>query len=121
MSEIEQVEIEVRPIKKIIVFEILRLNIEELLERMGLMVRVGQLAPLQWAEGIVFFATPFHPECEVIVKEAMKGNVYWGGVVFAEMPKYEPAKKIGGIEIPIVNQTPSSHIRQVTQWLKKRN
>ena len=55
------------------------------------------------------------------VKEAMKGNVYWGGVVFAEMPKYEPAKKIGGIEIPIVDQTPSPHIRQVTQWLKKRN
>jgi hypothetical protein len=84
------------------------------------LARAGQLVPLNWSEGIVFLASSFHPDCEVIVEEAMEGNEYWGSVMFAEMPKYEPIKKIGGLEIPIMDQTPSPHFRQVAQWLRKR-
>ena len=50
----------------------------------------------------------------------MKGNMYWASVMFAEMPKYESLKKIGGMEIPIMDQTPSPLFRQVAQWLRKR-
>jgi len=121
MSETEKVEIEERPVKKIIIFETLKLPIDELLKRIGLLAGTGHLVPLQWAEGIMLIASPFHPECDVIVEEAMKGNMYWGSVMFAEMPKYEPIKKIGGIEIPIMDQSPSPVVRQVAQWLKKRN
>ena len=119
MSETENVEIEVRPVKKIIIFETLKLSIDELLKRIGLLAGTGHFVSLQWAEGIVFLASPFHPECDVIVEEAMKGNMYWGTVMFAEMPKYEPIRKIGGIEIPIMDQSPSPVFRQVAQWLKK--
>ena len=119
MNEGKQVEIEVRPVKKIVIFETLELSVDELLKRAGLMARTGHLVPLHWAEGIMFFASPFHPECDLVVQEAMKGNIYWETVMFAEMPRYEPTKKIGGIEIPIIDQTPSSHLRQVAQWLKK--
>jgi hypothetical protein len=78
MNESEKIEIEIRPVKKIVIFEALKLSVNELLNRMGLLARAGQLVPLNWSEGIVLLATPFHPECDVIVEEAMKGNMYFG-------------------------------------------
>ena len=120
MSETENIAIEARPVKKVVIFETLRLSIGELLKRTGLLAGTGQLVSLQWAEGIMFLAAPFHPECDVMVKEAMKGNMYLGSVIFAEMPKYEPMKKVGGIEIPVMDQTPSPVFRQVAQCLKEK-
>lgn len=119
MSETADIEIEIRPVKKIVIFETLKLSIDELLKRVRLLAGTGQLVPLQWAEGILFLASPFHPECDVIVEEAMRGSMYLGTVMFAEMPKYEPTRKVGGIEIPVMDQSPSPVFRQVAQWLKE--
>jgi hypothetical protein len=40
--------------------------------------------------------------------------------MFAPMLKFEPFYKIGGIEIPIVNQESSLYMRNLTQKLKER-
>ena len=116
----KEIEIEYRPIKKVTIFQTLELSIDELFKRAGLIVRTGQPLTLHWAEGIVFFYAPFHPECDIVTEEAMKGNMYWASVIFSSMPKYEPLKKIGGIEIPIMDQTPDPILRQIARWLKDR-
>jgi hypothetical protein len=116
----KEIEIEFRPIKKIVIFQTLELSMDELFKRMGLIARMGQPPALHWTEGMLFLYAPFHPECDVVTEEAMKGNMYWSTVLFSRMPKYEPLKKIGGIEIPIIDQTPDPIMRQVAQWLKER-
>jgi len=120
MKEDEKVEITVRPIKKIVIFQCTEFSIEEFFKRIELMVTCGEQVALNWAEGIVFLVLPYHPDCDGIIERTLKGTTYWSSVTFSSMPKYQPIKKLGAREIPIVDQTPVSHLRQVAQWLRKR-
>jgi len=120
MNEDIDAEIVVRPIKRIVIFESLELSLDEFFKRMGLIARTGQLLALNWAEEVVFFYMPFAPESEAVIEDAMDGTVYWGSVVFASMPRYEPLRKIGGMEIPIIDQTPDPHLKKVARYLKEK-
>jgi hypothetical protein len=120
MKENEKIEIFTQPIKKIVVFECTELSNEEFFQRMELIAKSGQPLMLNWAEGIVFLFLPYQPNSDVIIEEALKGTVYWAGVTFSSMPKYQLIKKFGAREIPIVDQTSIPFLRQVAQWLKKR-
>jgi len=113
-------EIVYRPIKQIIIFQTLELPIEEFFKRIGLIARTGEPVGLSWAEGIVFLAVPFQPDSETITEEALEGKMYWSSVIFASMPKYEPLRKIGGIEIPIIDQTSDPYQSKVARWVKER-
>jgi hypothetical protein len=120
----EEIEIIVQPIKKIVIFECTQLPNEEFFKRVELMAMsmamLGQPLVLNWAEGIVFLSLPFQPESDIIIEQAMKGIVYWAGVMFSSMPKYQPIKKFGAREVPIIDQTSIPYMKQVAQWLKKR-
>jgi len=116
----EEIEIRVQPVKKLVIFECTEFSIEEFFKRIELMVKSGHLVGLNWAEGVVFLSVPYQPKSDVIIEEAMKGTMYWTTVVFSSMPKYQSIKKMGAREVPIIDQTPSPHMRQVAQWLKKR-
>jgi hypothetical protein len=116
----EDIEITVQSVKKIVIFECTEFSAEELFKRIELIAISGEPVALNWAEGIVFLALPYQPESDIIIKEALKGTMYWGTVMFSSMPKYQPIKKFGGREVPIIDQTPISYLRQVAQWLKKR-
>ena len=118
-KELGKIEIIVSPIKKIVVFESTELSIEEFFERIRLMAMTGQPIALNWSEGMVFIASPYQPDSDVIIEQTLKGTIFWGGLIFASMPKYEPIKKLGGREVPIIDQTSMRHLRQVAQWLKK--
>ena len=106
--------------KRIVIFECTEFSIEELFKRVELLVRSGQPVALNWAEGIAFLAVPYQPESDVIIEQAMKGTMYLASVMFSSMPEYQSIKKMGALEVPIIDQTPSPHMRQVAQWLKKR-
>jgi len=116
----EKIEITVQPIKKIVIFECTEFSFEELFKRVELMVRSGQPVVLSWAEGIVFLAMPYQPNSDVMIEQALKGTMYLALVMFSSMPKYQPIKKFGAREIPIIDQTPIPYLKQVAQWLKKR-
>ena len=120
----EEIEIIVQPIKKIVIFECTKLPNEEFFKRVELMAMSmamsGQPLVLNWAEGIVFLPLPFQPESDIIIEQAMKGIVYWAGVMFSSMPKYQTIKKFGAREVPIIDQTSIPYLRQVAKWLKKR-
>ena len=68
----------------------------------------------------MFLPMPYQPDSDIIIEQAMKGTIYWAGVMFSSMPKYQPIKKFGAREIPIIDQTPVSHLKQVAEWLRKR-
>jgi len=121
MEEEKEIEIVFQPIKKIVIFECLEFSAKEFFERVELIVSSGQPLALNWAEGIVFLALPYPPDSEIIIEEALKGTMYWASVMFASMPKYEPIKRFGARELPIINQSSIPHFRQVAKWLKNRS
>jgi hypothetical protein len=84
------------------------------------MAMSGQPVALNWAEGIVFLYFPYQPDNDMIIEETIKGTIYWTGVLFSSMPKYQPIKKFGAREVPIIDQTSIPYLRQVARWLKKR-
>jgi hypothetical protein len=116
----DEIDVEFRSIKKIIIFEVLELSKEELFRRVGLFGMSGQMLALHWAEGLIFLVIPFHIECDSVIKEAMKGNFYISNIMFASMPKYNNLQKIGGVEIPIIDETPSRHYREIAKKIKER-
>jgi len=120
MKEEEEIEITFQPIKRIVIFECNEFSIEEFFQRIELMAKAEEPIVLNWAEGIVFLYIPYPYDSDVIIKEMLKGTMYWGLVMFAPMPKYQPLKKFGAREIPIIDQSSFSYLRQVAQWLKER-
>lgn len=116
----EKIEITVQAIKKIVIFECTEFSIEDFFKRVELIAISGQPIALSWAEGIVFLSMPYQPDSDIVIEQAMKGIIYWAGVMFSSMPKYQPIKRFGAREVPIIDQTPIPYLRQVAQWLKKR-
>jgi len=116
----EKIEVTVQPIKKIVIFECTEFSIEEFFKRIELIAMSGEPVALSWAEGIVFLASAYEPDSDIMIEEALKGTMYLASVMFSSMPKYQPIKKMGAREIPIIDQTPIPYLRQVAQWLKKR-
>jgi hypothetical protein len=121
MEKENEIEIVENPIRKIVILSSAQISLEEFFKRAELIAMTGQAIMLNWAEGIVFLIVPFQSDSDIIIEETLKGTQYLGFVFFASMPKYESIKKVGGVrEIPIVDQTSISHMRQIAQWLKKK-
>ena len=116
----EKIEITFQPIKKIVIFECAEFSTKEFFRRVELMARSGHSFALNWAEGIVFLAMPYHPESDAMIEQVLKGTMYLASVMFSLMPQYQSIKKIGALEVPIIDQTSIPYLRQVAQWLKKR-
>ena len=121
MNENGNIEIVLQPIKRIVTFECTELSSEEFFRRIELMAISGQPVALNWAEGIVFLAVPYQPNSDAMIEQTMKGTIHWAAVIFSSMPKYQPIKKFGAREIPIIDQTSIRYLKQVAEWLKKRS
>jgi hypothetical protein len=46
--------------------------------------------------------------------------MYWSDVMFALMPEYKPVIRVGTMDIPVVNVSPNSFLREVARWMKQR-
>jgi len=121
MMEENLIPVEHKPIKKIVVVEIVPIDANELFKRTSAIRMSGQRAfVLSWAEGILFLALPASLEIKEVNDNIMKGIVYFSSILYSSMPKYEPIKKVGGDQIPIVDQSKSTLYRSLAVWLKKR-
>jgi len=121
MKENEKIEIVVQPIKKLVIFEKRVLSSKEFFKRIELIVISGQPIALNWAEGIVFLYMPYQPNSDIMIEETLKGTMYWATVLFTSMPEYQPLKKFGAREIPVIDQSSIPYLKQIAQWLKKQN
>ena len=52
-----------------------------------------------------------------LLKERMKGRIYWASVIFAAMPVYRPSLKVGPRDIPVL-MNPNPVLGNVAAWLK---
>jgi len=119
MKRKEKIEIVDRQVKKIVILDQMEFSLADFFKRIELMATAGQPIVLNWAEGIVFLSVPYHPDSDMIIEETLKGTIYLAGVMYASMPEYQPIKRFGAREIPILDQTSIPHFRQVAEWLKK--
>lgn len=112
------IEISYEPPKKVVIMEITAYSLDEFQETISSIVKSGQPFILSWAEGIVFIRFPVLPTTRDLIKDLLEGKIYWSSVLYAHMPVFQNAIKIGGFEIPIINTTPNITMCQVAKWLK---
>ena len=113
------VEIVYEPAKQLVIMEVTQYSLQEFKEILGAIIKAGQPFVLNWAEGIVFIRIPLPPTTKDLIKEFLAGKIYWSNVTFALMPKYQPTLKATGYEIPVINATPNTVMREVARWLKE--
>lgn len=116
----DTIEIEYRPIRKVVILELLELTSKELFNRISAIRMAGQPLPLNWAEGIVFFAVPASAEITEVDENIMKGTAYFSAIMYASLLEYQPMVQVGVDKIPIINQSKNRVYTSVTKWLKQR-
>ena len=116
------VEFILEPWKKIVIHEIVRYDIQMLVNLQGLGVQAGQLGrPINWVNGIAFIQHTM-PLRDEAIKEQIQGRLHWLLLRFAFMPKYQRAFVIkdGHVTVPVIDVSKSALFREMSEWLKKR-
>ena len=112
------VEIVCRRPKKLIILECTRYpSLNDLANTIAVLIRTGNMTVLKWAEGVAFTYTDIPPSTESLTEDFLQGRMYWSDVIFAAMPEYKPIIRVGTMDIPVIDVTPNSFLRQVAKWL----
>jgi len=113
------VRISYMPAEELVILEMVEYGLRELAETCALLIEAGRPVILNWAEGIAFHHTPLPFNTKELMKERMRGRIYWASVIYTEMPEYAPVIKVGTRDIPVV-ATPNPVLRQVARWMRAR-
>jgi len=116
----DNIEIEYRPVKKIVLLDLEKLDGEELFKRVSAIRMAEQPIFLNWAEGIVFIALPASTDITEVDENITKGTAYFAGVTYSLMPKYQPLVQVGADKIPIIDQSKSLIFKSIAEWIIKR-
>lgn len=101
------------------ILEIVEYQLGKLAETCALLLDSGRPLILSWAEGVVFHHQPLPLNTKELLRERMRGKIYWASVIFAAMPEYRPRLKVGPRDIPVL-MNPNPVLRNVAAWLKTR-
>lgn len=113
------IEIEHRPIRKLVILEYVQYpTMKALSEAMASIIKAGVRVILTWAGGVAFFHQPIPWTTERIMKDRLRGEVYWSSILFSLMPDYKPSIRVGKVDVPIMNVSPNLVFSQVADWLK---
>jgi len=115
------VKVVYQPWEKIVIHEIVKYALDDLVKLQSLGVEPGGLAdPLLWAGGIVFSSTTMLDTKDVI-KEKLEGVVHWSSVEWAPMPEFKEVIiiKETNVKIPVINVSTHSIYKTVSKWLKE--
>ena len=115
----DPIKISYKPVEELVVLEMVEYGFGELIETCALLLNSGMPVVLTWAEGVAFFHQPLPFNTKELLKERMKGRIYWASVIYAPMPEYSPNLKVGPRDIPVI-RTPNPVLRQVGGWLNSR-
>jgi hypothetical protein len=113
------VHISYKPAEELIILEMVEYSLPELIETCTLLMGAGRPVILNWAEGVAFNHQPLPFNTKELLKERMKGRIYWASVMFASMPDYVENLKMGALDIPVV-ATPNPVLKQAAAWLKRQ-
>jgi len=113
------VKISYKPVEELVILEMVEYDLRELAETCALLIDSGRPTILTWAEGVAFYHQPLPFNTKELLKERMRGRIYWASVIYASMPAYVPGLKVGARDIPVL-ATPNLVLAQVAAWLKER-
>jgi hypothetical protein len=119
---LKMVEVVYQPWKKIVIHEIVKYALNDLVKLQSLGVEPGGLAdPLLWVGGIVFSSSTMF-ETKDVVKEKLEGVVHWASVEWAVMPAFKEMIiiKETNVKVPIINVSAHPIYKTVSKWLKER-
>lgn len=103
--------------EELVILEMVEYELRKLAETCALLIDSGRPTILSWAEGVAFHHQPLPFNTKELLKERMKGRIYWASVIFAGMPNYMSSLKVGPRDIPVL-ATPNPVLAQVASWLK---
>jgi hypothetical protein len=113
------VKISYKPLEELVILEIVEYELGKLAETCALLLDSGRPIILSWADGIAFHHQPLPIHTKELLKERMKGRIYWASVIYAAMPDYRPSLKVGPRDIPVL-MNPNPVLRNVAAWLKNQ-
>jgi hypothetical protein len=116
----DEIEIEYRPIKKIVILEVTELSDKELFTRVSGIRQAGEPAILNWSEGLVFFTTPTPFEIKEVGQALTQGVVYLNSVAYSTMLHYKPFVEAGTDHIPVLDQSKDRIAVAIAKWIKSR-
>jgi hypothetical protein len=117
----KMVEVVYEPWKKIVIHEIVRYALDDLVKLQSLGVEPGGLGdPLLWVGGIVFSSSTML-ETKDVIKEKLEGAVHWSSVEWALMPEFKDVivLKETNVKVPIINVSAHPIYKTVSKWLKE--
>ena len=83
------VEFEYQPFKKVIIHEITKIPINQMILEHALAVGEGQIAaPLYWVDGIVF-EHGLAPVTDDMINEQLKGILHWSLLMYSDMDDFK--------------------------------
>jgi hypothetical protein len=89
------VDVEYLPYHKIVVHEVRKMEIQDLLSFVAAQVeaqKTGGTAVVNWVDGIAFVTGEFLPSPQTI-EETLKGRIHYSMVMFSET-SYQPEKRV---------------------------
>jgi len=112
------VQIRLEPWKEIIFHDAQQLPLKELLHLQAISNELAQtMAPLTWADGVLYSTTPML-ESEELGLEQMEGKVHFASI-FSFMPEYKESLRSGRVDIPILNVSYNTIAKAMASWVKE--
>lgn len=113
------VKISYMPVKELIILEMVEYSLRELADTCALLIEAGRPVVLNWAEGVAFHHQPLPFNTKELMKERLRGRIYWASVIYSPMPEYQSIIKVGTRDIPVL-ATPNPVLKQVARWMRNR-
>lgn len=115
------VEVVYQPWRKIVIHEIVKYSLGDLVKLQVLGVELGGLAePLLWTGGIAFSKSTMH-ETQDVIKEKLEGVAHWSSVEWAQMPEFRDVivAEETKVKVPIIDVSSHPIYKAVSKWLKE--
>jgi hypothetical protein len=116
----DEIEIEYRPIKRVVILDVTQLSKKELFTRVSGLRQAGEPAFLSWAGGFVFFATPLPFDIKEVGREIIQGVLYLQSVEYSSMPVYKSFVEAGTDRIPVIDQSKDRISIAIAKWISAR-
>jgi hypothetical protein len=111
-----------KPYDELIIHELVRFRLEDLVNLNALGVQSGGLGkPLFWAAGLAMNINTL-PSTEAVVNNQLNGKAHWAHVAYAPMPRYESyfALKENNVRVPVINASTNPMYNAAATWIKQR-
>ena len=108
------------PIKELVVHEIVRIDLEDLIRER---VTPSGNMPLYWCDGLLFSFSSV-PLSKDTIKEYLEGRVHWAEVHYFEIGAYKPVVTLedsqyqGSLNVRVIDTSRSDLHKDFVKWLE---